>query len=296
MKKIIAITSLVLFGLNNMAYANDYKDPAKLIVKNDVTAKGGGGGSVKNSGNSKSKSESSSKSNSESSSNSNSFATGGNSNATGGKSNATSVSKGGNSSSVSKGGNGYGGYATGGSSKQTQSANNEGVRTNVDARDQSKFKTNNVMMGDINPIGEADSQDSCAMVRGGGFGVADGSIASGSIRWDVNDKACQVNRRTVLVESLAGVDGALIYLAQHDPAVCAVMEYRGIGECQKSRAPKNMRVPGQNNVAINKVNTRERGQVPTPIINNSICRMGNNSKTVVTNWPDKMACARTLGL
>ncbi len=187
----------------------------------------------------------------------------------------------------------------GGNSNQSQSASNSGVNNNtqVDARNQSKQTT--VVMGNIDPIGGADSQDHCAIVRGGGFGIADGAIAQGSVRWDVNDRACQVNRRAVLIGNLAGNSQAgLLYLAQTDPAACAVAEAMGLIECRKSSARRNMHTPTDNNVAVNRVNTRERGAVATPKPALAlVCRVKEGTtRTVVTNWPDQAACARELGL
>jgi hypothetical protein len=203
--------------------------------------------------------------------------------------NKNSQSQSAKSSSTSRGGN----------SNQSQSASNNGVNNNtqVDARNQSKQTT--VVMGNIDPIGGAASQDHCAMVRGGGFGIADGAIAQGSVRWDVNDRACQVNRRAVLIGNLAGNSQAgLLYLAQTDPAACAVAEAMGLIECRKSSARRNMHTPTDNNIAVNRVNTRERGAVATPKPAPAlVCRVKEGTtRTVVTNWPDQAACARELGL
>lgn len=326
MKNALYASVAVLMLFAAPAYATNNNGNCGVGVGNGGPADCGG-----NSGGSASSSESSADSNSVSSSTSGSssvsgaIASGGNAVSKGGKGgDALSIAKGGKGgSSVASGGaggigggasvNGSGnssqgqqqGQAQGQSTKvggQSQSASNNGVKasntnsTNVDARNQSR--TNNVAIGDIDPIGGADSQDHCAMVRGGGFGVADGLIASGSVRWDVNDRACQTNRRAVLVSQLAGGDAGLLYLAQTDPAVCAVLEYRGIGKCEKSTARKNMRTPTDNNVARNRVNTRERGNVPTPVpAPVAVCKIKpGTTHNVITNWDDKMACARSLGL
>ena len=194
----------------------------------------------------------------------------------------------GNSSSASKSG-----VAASGNSKQSQQASNKGVQNNtqVDARNQSKTEYNEAANTAYAAGIYGQSTAPCVKVSGIGMGAQ--TVGAGwtfNIRNDRESGNCITNQRVGMMQNLYGDDGAALYLAQQDPAAAAVIETLGLP------SGRQVTVVGKGR----RTNPLGQTTMAQPLIQNTaaqVCQIkAGTKKTIVTNWADKMACARKLGL
>lgn len=118
-----------------------------------------------------------------------------------------------------------------------------------------------------------------------GYGISFGTVgATGGISLPMESGNCVTTQRTALIAALGGNETALLYLAQNDPALWATLVAQG----------KIVPAPRQNSNAL------RQSQMPQAnIVSGTVatCYVKPGTKrTVVTNYADKMACARELGL
>lgn len=174
--------------------------------------------------------------------------------------------------------------------KQSQSASNSGVQNNtqVDARNQSEYNEAASTAFAAGIYG----QSTAPCVKVSGIGVGAQTVGAGwtlNLRNDRESGNCITNQRVGMIQSLYGNDGAALYLAQQDPAAAAVIETLGLPSGRKvsiTEKGKKKNYLGQSTMAQPSIQQQTE-----------ICKIkGDGSKTVITNWNDKHACARTLGL
>lgn len=304
-------------GGNSTATGNTSSNNNASSAKNDLSNQQFGNssalsGSNSNSGVTGSGNSDNSNANSNANSNSNT-ATGGAGGAggSGGTASSGSVSgatggsaTGGNASSVSAGGSSASksGVSGSGNSKSASksSANNRNSNAqgqgqssantnNVDARNQSHYSatSNTIVSGDF--IGGAGSTAPCTKVNGFSIGIMGGTAATLGARFDRESGNCIVAQRTGIIAQLGGADMALLYMAQNDPALQAVLVAQG----------KMVIAPGSHA----RGNPLGQSQMPratiktaAPVAPTPICAVKyGTTRTIVTNWPDRMACAKNLG-
>lgn len=121
-----------------------------------------------------------------------------------------------------------------------------------------------------------------------GYGISFGTVgATGGISLPMESGNCVTTQRTALIAALGGNETALLYLAQNDPALWATLVAQGKiipAERQDSNPLRQSRMPRAN-------------VVPAQMASGPICEVKpGTTRTVVTNYADKMACARELGL
>lgn len=273
------------------------------------TNKPGNGGSKpvstgpRSNSNSKSNSQSNSNAQSGSISNSNS-----DSNANS-DSNSNASATGGDSSSYSRQGQGQGQSSNVDNTTMSQqnSSNSNGAnrvsnvdRSSVNVTDRSST----IVQGDLD-VTDAWSTAPCVKVSSFGFNILNGSAVASQMRVDRTDMNCLTNLRVGMMAEIAGRDAALLYLAQTDPAACAVAEAQGLIVCQRSNrsnvlgqsvAPKH-NIASRAEVEVNSspttAPTASKRAAPAGEVN-TVCY--NEGRRVVTNWVNKMGCARYLGL
>jgi hypothetical protein len=182
-----------------------------------------------------------------------------------------------------------------GNSKQTQSASNQGVQNNtqVDARDQSTTKYEAAASTAYAAGIYGQSTAPCVKVSGIGAGAQ--TLGAGwtfNIRNDRESGNCITNQRVGMISQLYGNnDAAALYLAQQDPAMAATIAAVGL--------PSGRQVTVDN--SVKKRNPLGQSTFAQPGVKvaptQQVCRVKEGTtKTVVTNWADKKACARQLGL
>lgn len=219
-------------------------------------------------------------------------ANGGSATATGGKGGNARSSSGvvgsGNSTS-SSGVIGSGNSAVSTKQAQGQSQNTRQSQVNGQANSQTSGQSVNVE-GDTYeaaayaPDVIANSTADCIK----GYGISFGTVgATGGISLPMESGNCVTTQRTALIAALGGNETALLYLAQNDPALWATLVAQGKiipAERQDSNPLRQSRMPRAN-------------VVPAQMASGPICEVKpGTTRTVVTNYADKMACARELGL
>jgi hypothetical protein len=130
----------------------------------------------------------------------------------------------------------------------------------------------------------------------GYFGIAGAqTVGAGwtfNIRNDRESGNCITNQRVGMISQLYGNnDAAALYLAQQDPAMAATIAAVGL--------PSGRQVTVDN--SVKKRNPLGQSTFAQPGVKvaptQQVCRVKEGTtKTVVTNWADKKACARQLGL
>lgn len=178
---------------------------------------------------------------------------------------------------------------------QTQSASNNGVQNNtqVDARDQSTTKYEAAASTAYAAGIYGQSTAPCVKVSGIGAGAQ--TVGAGwtfNIRNDRESGNCITNQRVGMISQLYGNnDAAALYLAQQDPAMAATIAAVGLPSGRQVAVDNSKRRGnplGQSTFAQPGVKTAPAAQV---------CQVkAGTTRTIVTNWADKMACARQLGL
>jgi hypothetical protein len=112
-----------------------------------------------------------------------------------------------------------------------------------------------------------------------------------NIRNDRESGNCITNQRVAIMSQLYGADGAALYLAQQDPAMAATIAAVGLPSGRQVSVDNSKRRGnplGQSTFAQPGVKTAPAAQV---------CQVkAGTTRNIVTNWADKMACARQLGL
>lgn len=157
-----------------------------------------------------------------------------------------------------------------------------GQRTSVDARDQSKTEYEAAAGSAM--VSDAWSTAPCAKVAS----LSAQTVGAGAaLRIDRESGNCWAERRATQIALLADRETALLYLAQQDPALWATLVAQGRIEGAPRRAGDTNRLM--------------QAQMPKARLVSSqaaqVCQLKpGTSRTVVTNWPDRMTCARTLGL
>lgn len=185
--------------------------------------------------------------------------------------------------------------AKGGNQSQGQSTRVGGQSTKVDARDQSTttYETAASTAYAAGIIG--DSTAPCLKIQG--FGLGTQTIGAGftfNARFDRESGNCTTNMRTAIVAELGGSEMALLYLAQQDPALWAVLVAQGRiapAPNQRSNPLRQSQMP-QNNI------------VQTAAAPVAVCYVKpGTTRTIVfkpfaesTRASEEKACARSLGL
>ena len=176
------------------------------------------------------------------------------------------------------------------SNKATNSSNTQvgGQSTNIDSRNQSSYTYKEAANTAFAAGIYGESTASCVKVSGIGAGMQ--TVGAGwtfNIRNDREAGNCIVNLRTMMVADLAGSETALLYLAQNDPALWAAMVAQG----------KIVAAPRERSNPLGQSLMPQPNAIRTQMPDGPVCHIkAGTTRTVVTNYPNKMECARKLGL